>query len=107
MTGCRRVLGAEQHTRKPILLFWLSGAFLFRYAERQFRGLLIQEPPRLVAYPMVSIQESEVRSAIAPNLAGSRLVGAPDTVHDRAQSGSRGANHTWIKQRLLKAGCFC
>jgi hypothetical protein len=35
-------------TRKPILLLWLSGLLLLRYAERQFCGLLIQEPPRSI-----------------------------------------------------------
>jgi hypothetical protein len=29
-----------------MLLFWLSRAFLLRLAERQFLGLLFQEPPR-------------------------------------------------------------
>ena len=33
-------------TRKPMLLFRLSGWFLLRFAERRFRGLLFQEPPR-------------------------------------------------------------
>ena len=32
--------------RKPILLFELSGLFLFRLAERAFLSLLFQEPPR-------------------------------------------------------------
>ena len=49
--GHRRVLGGEQQTRKPMLLLSLSGVFLFRYAERQFLGLLFQEPPRFSAYP--------------------------------------------------------
>ena len=31
-------------TRNPLLLFRLSGAFLLRFAERQFLGLLFQEP---------------------------------------------------------------
>ena len=33
-------------TRKPLLSFRLSGLFLLRFAERQFLGLLFQEPPR-------------------------------------------------------------
>ena len=33
-------------TRKPLLSFRLSGLFLLRLAERQFLGLLFQEPPR-------------------------------------------------------------
>ena len=41
------MLGAETHTtRKPLLLFRLSGVFLLRLAERVFLGLLFQEPPR-------------------------------------------------------------
>ncbi len=38
---------ADEHTtRKPILLLRSSGLFLLRLAERQFLGLLCQEPPR-------------------------------------------------------------
>ena len=33
-------------TRKPLLLFRLSGSFLLRLAARMFLGLLFQEPPR-------------------------------------------------------------
>ena len=33
-------------TRKPTVLLRLSGALKFRYADRLFRGLLFQEPPR-------------------------------------------------------------
>jgi len=33
-------------TRKPLLLFRLSGVFLLRLAERQFVGLLFHDPPR-------------------------------------------------------------
>ena len=36
-----------QTTRKPILLLRSPGFLLLRYAERQLRGLLFQEPPRL------------------------------------------------------------
>jgi hypothetical protein len=32
--------------RKPMLLFRLVAVFLLRVAERRFRGLLFQEPPR-------------------------------------------------------------
>jgi hypothetical protein len=42
--GLRRVLGAAQATRNPMLLLRLSRELLFRYAERQFLGLLFQEP---------------------------------------------------------------
>ena len=37
-------------TRKPILSFRLSDALLFRYAERQFCGLLFHEPRRNTRY---------------------------------------------------------
>jgi hypothetical protein len=33
-------------TRKPRLLFRLSGSFLLRFDERRLSGLLFQEPPR-------------------------------------------------------------
>ena len=36
----------ETTTRKPILLFLLSGLFLFRLAQRAFLRLLLKEPPR-------------------------------------------------------------
>jgi hypothetical protein len=39
------VLGTHT-TRKPMLLFLFSGSFLLRLADRQFLGLLFQEPPR-------------------------------------------------------------
>ena len=45
-----KVLGNRHATRKPLLLFWLSGLFLLRFALRQFLGLLFQEPP-LVSQP--------------------------------------------------------
>jgi hypothetical protein len=41
------MLGISQTTRKPILLLRLSEVLLLRVAERQLRGLLFQEPPRL------------------------------------------------------------
>jgi hypothetical protein len=43
------VLAADTHTtRNPILLFELPGSFLFRFADRQFLGLLFHEPPRSI-----------------------------------------------------------
>jgi hypothetical protein len=36
----------QKQPRKPMLLLRLPGSFLLRLAERQFSGLLIQEPPR-------------------------------------------------------------
>ena len=57
----RRVLGATHTTRKPILLLRLSGLLLLRCAERQFLGLLFQEPPRFSAYPRVSIAQGNNR----------------------------------------------
>ena len=35
--------------RKPLLLLWFDGVFLLRFAQRRFRGLLLQEPPRTTA----------------------------------------------------------
>jgi hypothetical protein len=37
-------------TRKPRLLFRLSGVFLLRFAERQFLALLFQLPPRFTRF---------------------------------------------------------
>ena len=34
-----------------MLLFRLSGVFLFRFADRKFAGLLFQEPPRITRWP--------------------------------------------------------
>jgi hypothetical protein len=36
----------SRETRNPLLLFLLSGLFLFRFAERQLLSLLFQLPPR-------------------------------------------------------------
>lgn len=38
--------GAVLANRNPLLLFRLSGVFLFRFEERQFLALLFHEPPR-------------------------------------------------------------
>jgi hypothetical protein len=35
-----------RETRKPRLLFRLSGVFLLRFADRQFTGVLFQLPPK-------------------------------------------------------------
>lgn len=40
-------------TRKPLLLFRLSGVFLFRLAERVFLELLFHEPPRNTRVPVL------------------------------------------------------
>ena len=37
-------------TRKPRLLFRLSGVFLLRFADRQFLALLFQLPPRFTRF---------------------------------------------------------
>ena len=37
-------------TRKPRLLFRLSGEFLLRFADRQFDALLFQLPPRFTRF---------------------------------------------------------
>ena len=57
----QRVLGTPHTTRKPLLLLLrLEGLLLLRYAERQFLGLLFQEPPRLAAYPVHQNSKSQV-----------------------------------------------
>ena len=38
-----------------MLLLRLSGLLLLRHAERQFLGLLFQEPPRLAACPLLRV----------------------------------------------------
>ena len=43
----------EITTRKPLLLFRLSGVFLFRLAERVFLELLFHEPPRNTRFPRI------------------------------------------------------
>ena len=44
-------------TRKPMLLFRLSGVFLLRLAERQFVPSLFQEPPRFTRFePIARVQ---------------------------------------------------
>ena len=42
-------------TRKPLLLFLLSGLLLFRFAERQLFVLLFHEPPRNTRYAVVGL----------------------------------------------------
>ena len=54
---CKGGLRGEQQTRKPLLLFVFVGSFLLRLADRQFLGLLFQDPPRNTrteppAYPL-------------------------------------------------------
>jgi len=48
-----RELGRTAH-RKPRLLLRLSGVFLLRYAERQFRAVLFQEPLRITRFAPVA-----------------------------------------------------
>jgi hypothetical protein len=44
-------------TRKPMLLFRLSGVFLLRLAERQFVPSLFHEPPRFTRFePMARVR---------------------------------------------------
>jgi hypothetical protein len=43
---CRQLKTMETTTRNPLLSLKLSGMFLLRYAQRAFRRLLCQEPPR-------------------------------------------------------------
>jgi hypothetical protein len=47
--GIRPAAGARA-TRKPRLLFRLSGVFLLRFADRQFAASLFQLPPRLTRF---------------------------------------------------------
>jgi len=51
MVGGVLTAEAENTTRKPLLLFRLSGVFLFRLAERAFWELLFQDPPRNTRFP--------------------------------------------------------
>ncbi len=44
---CQCDAGGARATRKPRLLFRFAGAFLLRFAERQFWPLLFQLPPRI------------------------------------------------------------
>jgi hypothetical protein len=57
-----RVLPEPQTTRKPLLLLWLSGLFLLRFAERQLIGLLFQEPPRSLACPSLLYLLAQARA---------------------------------------------
>ena len=43
-TACWR--DTERTHRNPMFLFWFSGSFLFRFAERRFLGSFKKEPPR-------------------------------------------------------------
>lgn len=45
------MLGAEQLTRNPTLLLWLSGGLLLRLRERQFLGWLGHRAATLVGLP--------------------------------------------------------
>jgi len=42
-------------SRKPRLLFRLSGVFLLRFAERQFLGSLFQLPPRFTRFGALAV----------------------------------------------------
>lgn len=44
--GTPGIVGSSWTRRRPILLLRFDGAFLLRFAERRFPGLLFQEPPR-------------------------------------------------------------
>ena len=55
-SGGTSIPSAElRSTRKPWLLFRLSGEFLLRFADRQFLALLSQLPPRFTRFePMTT-----------------------------------------------------
>lgn len=46
-----RTVRADWTRRNPMLLFRLSGLFLFRFEARKFSGLLFQDPPRITRWP--------------------------------------------------------
>ena len=46
LATAQRAKRVETTTRKPMLLFLLSGLFLLRYAQRTFLDSLLKEPPR-------------------------------------------------------------
>jgi len=63
----------ETTTRKPMLLFRFVGSLLFRFAERQFRALLFQEPPRSTRFDPDDCGQTSLRTRVfyirpGPNL---------------------------------------
>lgn len=72
----REVLTRENTTtnRTPLLVFWLSGVFLLRLAERAFLELLFQEPPRNTRFPHVpESRASETTSGFRWKSVSSRM----------------------------------
>jgi hypothetical protein len=67
----RKCTPAATATRKPLLSFRLSGLFLLRLAERQFHGLLFQDPPRSTRR-LNSPDPLGLRTPEAANLAANR-----------------------------------
>ncbi|QEH38393.1 hypothetical protein OJF2_69940 [Aquisphaera giovannonii] len=57
--GIHRTGGAAA-TRKPRLLFRLSGVFLLRFAGRQFLGSLFQLPPRITRFGAMAVRRERL-----------------------------------------------
>ena len=53
-------------SRKPLLLLRFDGLFLLRLAERRFRGLLFQEPPRTTARTSTGSRPAHIRWNTTP-----------------------------------------
>ena len=53
-------------SRKPLLLLRFDGLFLLRFAERRFRGLLFQEPPRTTARTSTGSRPAHIRWNTTP-----------------------------------------
>ena len=53
-------------SRKPLLLLRFDGLFLLRFAERRFRGLLFQEPPRTTARTSTGSRPAQIRWNTTP-----------------------------------------
>ena len=86
------------------MLFRLSGAFLFRFADRQLRGLLSQLPPRIT--PVLNQELAVVAGAIKELLDGRNLdaiaVGEFTGPARAVASGGAGIIHTLIDIRYTR-----
>ncbi len=67
--ACCKVLA----TRKPALLFWLSGWLLLRFDERTLAALLLNDPPRNTRLLGLRPLESQFTKYSTPKLVGVRL----------------------------------
>ncbi len=74
------VLTLGDTTRKPLLLFRLSGVFLLRLAVLAFLGLLFQEPPRSTRFPRLPMRRHDtqkpVGGALLPLVRPTKISGA-------------------------------